>query len=259
MVDRYNTEMGRAEAAYKAAELAMQTAQNEANEKEGEIDSLTTDLSNFDMVYQADSVAMEARRNDHQEALEATREAIAIMQRLLDDPEGGAELLQMPQSDMLVQIKALTDAALASGADQGAVAKIIGMLEDVAANLEASIAHEGTQEGLGTDHYQAVKAEMERTLRDLQDALDHLLNVISEQQAIYNTEFAAYEEAKRLWQDATGKLEAKRAECNLWEQEYNNNKQKRSEEREIIAQVVVIFQDYPESEFAAYFDARQQE
>jgi len=36
---------------------------------------------------------MEARRNDHQEALEATREAIAIMQRLLDDPEGGAELL----------------------------------------------------------------------------------------------------------------------------------------------------------------------
>ena len=121
------------------------------------------------------------------------------------------------------------------GADQGAVAKIIGMLEDIASNLEAAIALEGTSEEDAESHYKTVKAEMERTLRDLQAALDHLNDVAAAQQVIFNTEKAAYDEAARLWEDAKGKLAAKKAECELWETEYNNNLAKRKDERAIIA------------------------
>ena len=257
-VDNYHTEMVRAEAAYKAAESAIAKAQQEAYEKEGEIQSLQQDLLDFEGVWGTDNVNSDARLQDHEEALAATREAIRIMEGLLDDPEG-AELVQIPDTQVLVQVKALASAAAALGADQGAVATIIGMLEDIATNLEASIANEGLSEGMAEEHFNAVKGDMQRTLTDLQAALDHLNAEIASQEAIYAIEFAAYEEAKTLWEDATAKLEAKRAECNLWEMEYNNNKAKREEERDIIAQCVALFEHYPESEFAAYFDERNQE
>ena len=258
-VDAYHTEMTRAEAAYKAAEVAMNQAIADANQKTGEIASLEDDLVNFDSVWTTDNLNADARQKDHEEALAATREAIAIMEGLIDGSE--AELLQMPaaSNEMLVQVKALAAVGMELGADQGAVAKIIGMLENIANNLESAINAEGVSEVDAESHYKTVKFEMERTLGDLQEALDHLNNVIADQKVIYNNELAAYNEASGLWEDAKGKLAAKRAECELWETEYNNNLAKRNEERAIIAQVVALFEDYPESEFAAYFDARNQD
>lgn len=86
------------------------------------------------------------------------------MEGLLDAPEGNLDAT----NPTLLQIKALTGLELT--ADQGAVGKIIGMLKNIAANLEASIAAEAVNEGDASGHYTTVLAEMNKTLSDLKEA-----------------------------------------------------------------------------------------
>lgn len=114
------------------------------------------------------------RVEDNQAALDATNAAITYMKGLLDSNEADeAALIQKPSDEaVLAQIRALTD--LAEGADQSAVAKIIGMLENIAANLQLSLSAESTNKDAATTHYNTVNSAMGKTLNDLNEAKNAL-------------------------------------------------------------------------------------
>lgn len=221
---------------------------------------MTDDIASFTGIYGNDINLSQSRLEDHRAALEATNQAIVYMEALLvspDDASDGQQFLQLPEnSAVLTQLRSLTE--MAAGADQGAVATIIGMLEDIATNLQLSIDAEGSNEGDATAHYNSVKGRMEGTLQDLKDAKAALDAEIEKQDGIFNDETENFDEADRLWTSTKALLEAKEEECRLWEEEYNNNKLKRVDERDIIAQCRELFQEYPESEFAEYFDSRNE-
>lgn len=117
---------------------------------------------------------------DHAAAIEAIDEAIAAMNTLVGSVAGegihetseriGAETAV----GVLAQVKMLTK--LASKADQGAVQKIIELLEEIKANLVASVSDEGTGQTTAGQDYDELKHAMETTLFDLQSAQTTLQN-----------------------------------------------------------------------------------
>jgi len=65
---------------------------------------------------------------------------------------------------------------LASKADQGAVQKIIDLLQDIRDNLEASVSDEGSGQNTAQVDYDDLRSKMETTLFDLQTAQTTLAN-----------------------------------------------------------------------------------
>jgi hypothetical protein len=136
-------------------------------------------------------------------------------------------------------VKLLTK--LAAKADQDAVQKIIDMLEDIKANLEASIADEGDTNTVAIEDYDELLAAMEHTLNDLLVAKAQL----EEDELRLQAEIGAQE--TRLAQNtdelnaATAEKNAKIAQCAEWSTKYINDTKKRSDELDIVAQTKDIF------------------
>lgn len=250
-VDTYHSDMTKAEAARNAAQVALDAAQAAANQKEGEILSLEEDIFNFNATWSQDQVNGQQRSQDHQDALDAINQAIVYMEGLVDDSADAGDADIDGSGELFLQINSLIE--LATGADQTAVEKIIGMLENIRKSLEDALAIEVSTKGDASGHFHTVLAEMRKTLSDLKDAKAILDAEVINQTGIFNVETTKYNEAQSNWTTSKDLLEAKQKECELWEQEYNANKAKRTEERDIIAQVKALFVKYQTEEWDAYF------
>jgi len=84
---------------------------------------------------------------------------------------------------------------LATGADQTAVEKIIGMLENIRKSLEDALAIEVSTKGDASGHFHTVLAEMRKSLSDLKDAKAILDAEVINQTGIFNVETTKYNEA----------------------------------------------------------------
>jgi chromosome segregation ATPase len=115
------------------------------------------------------------------------------------------------------------------------------MLEDIKANLEASIDDEHNTNTTAIDDYDELLAAMEHTLNDLLVAKAQL----EEDELRLQAEIGAQEE--RLAQNtdelnaATAEKNAKIVQCNEWSQKYIADTKKRSEELDIVAATKDIF------------------
>ena len=229
--------------AYLRPELETTNAQL-AN-KETEIDQLSKELNGLIGAHSGDSTDYEARMREHDAAIAAIDEAIAAMNGLVGSVAGegihdNSERISAETAvGVLAQVKALSK--LASKADQGAVQKIIDLLLDIKANLEASVADEGQGQDMAQEDYDALKSAMETTLFDLTTAQTTLTNYKADlegQIATQETRLAENQEAKRVAEEA---LAAKTRQCDEWETKYNNDKAKRAEELDIVGQCRDIF------------------
>jgi hypothetical protein len=126
-------------------------------------------------------------------------------------------------------------------ADQDAVQQIIDLLEDIKANLEASVSDEGNTNTVAIDDYDTLLAAMEHTLNDLIVAK----TTLEEEKIRLEGEIGTWEQHKATYEDdlaiATAEKDAKIVQCNEWSNKYINDTAKRTEELDIVAQCKDIF------------------
>ena len=223
------------------------TTEEQLATKGTEIADLSAELNAFIGAHGEDSFDYEARMAEHKAVIAAIDEAIAEMNGLVGSVAGegihdNSERISAETAvGAFAQIKALSK--LASKADQGAVAKIVALLEDIKGNLEASVADENQGQVMAEEDYNALKSAMEATLADLTLAQTNLTNKKADLEgkiATQETRLAENEEALRV---ATEALAAKTRQCDEWETKYNNDKAKRIEELDIVQQCRAIFTD----------------
>jgi septal ring factor EnvC (AmiA/AmiB activator) len=223
------------------------TTEEQLATKGTEIADLSAELNAFIGAHGEDSFDYEARMAEHKAVIAAIDEAIAEMNGLVGSVAGegihdNSERISAETAvGAFAQIKALSK--LASKADQGAVAKIVALLEDIKGNLEASVADENQGQVMAEEDYNALKSAIEATLADLTLAQTNLTNKKADLEgkiATQETRLAENEEALRV---ATEALAAKTRQCDEWETKYNNDKAKRIEELDIVQQCRAIFTD----------------
>lgn len=143
-------------------ELELTTTQ--LNLKGTEIEQLSATLNGLNGAHADDTADWEARMTEHAAAIEAIDEAIVAMTTLVGSVAGegihetstriGAETAV----GVLAQVKMLSK--LASKADQGAVQKIIDLLNEIKANLQASVTDEGQGQVTAGQDYDQLKSAM---------------------------------------------------------------------------------------------------
>ena len=225
----------------------LETTTSQLATKGVEIEALTAELNGLVGAHSDDTFDYEARMQEHEATIAAIDEAIAAMEGLVGSVAGegiheSSERISAETAvGVLAQVKALSK--LASKADQGAVQTIIALLQEIKANLEASVADEGEGQGMAQEDYDLLKSTMETTLADLtlaQSTLENKKADLEGQIATQETRLAENEEALRV---ATEALAAKTRQCDEWETKYNNDKAKRAEELDIVIQCTAIFTD----------------
>lgn len=149
----------------------LETTTEQLATKGNEISELSATLNGLTGAHSEDTSDYESRMDDHAAAIEAIDEAIAAMNTLVGSVAGegihetSERIAAEKTVGVLAQVKMLSK--LASKADQGAVQKIIDLLNDIKANLEASVADEGQGQNQAGQDYDDLKKKMEATLFDL--------------------------------------------------------------------------------------------
>ena len=223
------------------------TATEQLATKGVEIADLSAQLNGLVGAHGSDSGDYEARMRDHAAAIAAIDEAIAAMSGLVGSVAGEGihdnteRIAAETAVGVFAQVHALSK--LAAKADQGAVEKIIDLLNEIKANLEASVADEDQGQVMAEADYNALKTSMEQTLFDLETAQTELTNKKADLEGQIATQEARLAENEEALRVATEALAAKTRQCDEWETKYNNDKAKRVEELDIVEQCRAIFTD----------------
>ncbi|CAG9330399.1 unnamed protein product [Blepharisma stoltei] len=206
------------------------------NAKDQEIRFFEGEIMSLDRNSKIDAEKLQKKYQEHEEALSAIDSSLEYMQKVYTDQESQSVKSNHPHMEIIP-----LDVLLEVSENQDSIVKLIDIMTDIRKDYQASLKSLIDRKLEGEKDYKELKDSISSVISDLKEireSLDkHSLELSDD-----------LEESRRMQREAReecGSMERARddkvTECEAWSNQYINEKDKRSEELQIIREIQKLY------------------